>query len=472
MKNKRLYDFIRVIFSNGMGLFLSLAITIILPIKLSVEGYGYWQLYYFYSSLVGLLMFGFSDGVNLRYAGIKYKDLNKELFRTYFRFVLFLSVTMFLLSLTMAFSLLENERLFAFIFISLNIVLFNINGFFLHVNQISLRFKYYSWAIILDRLIFVLSIAPILFLPVKDFKIFIIINILSRCVVILYNIVNSKEIVFGKSLPIRRSLSEISANFKVGIFLTTALGINMLLVGYPRFFIDAFLSIEDFAIYSFANSILSMTIQIVIAISTVLYPLLRRIDITKYETLNVLLEKSVIILCAVMLGTYFPIYIIINSYLSKYIPLLEYLFCLFPLMIYICKNNIVVSTFYKALRLEKRLLLNNIIGLVFGITITFSSFMIFNNIKSIVVTSVVCYALWNHYTEWQLIKKCNWANKNRFGDLVIVIGFLLISRIFTPAWGLLWYGLYLFIIGFLLRRTLKSWLSDILHLLGRKNLQN
>ena len=51
-----------------------------LPKIISVEQYGYWQVYLFYSTYVGILHLGLNDGIYLRYGGEEYNDLNFKLF--------------------------------------------------------------------------------------------------------------------------------------------------------------------------------------------------------------------------------------------------------------------------------------------------------------------------------------------------------------------------------------------------------
>ncbi|MDO5666182.1 MAG: hypothetical protein Q4G63_13150, partial [Bacteroidia bacterium] len=70
-----------VLSSNVLLLSLGIAMSLLLPIILSVDEYGYWQIYLYYSGFVGMFMLGFNDGMNLRYAGKSYNELDKELFQ-------------------------------------------------------------------------------------------------------------------------------------------------------------------------------------------------------------------------------------------------------------------------------------------------------------------------------------------------------------------------------------------------------
>ena len=61
---------------NGLSLLVSVCMILIVPKILELKDYGYWQLFLFYFSYVGFLHFGWEDGIYLRYAGLRYIDLD------------------------------------------------------------------------------------------------------------------------------------------------------------------------------------------------------------------------------------------------------------------------------------------------------------------------------------------------------------------------------------------------------------
>lgn len=452
-----------------MILLLGLVITILLPIKLTVEEFGYWQLYFFYSSFVGLFMLGMADGIHLRFAGIDYTNLNKKRFRLYFRFTLLHSFTMFLIiSLLITYFVEDSNRAFALFFISLNIVIFNINGFFIHVNQVTSRFKYYSWGIVLDRIIFVLSIIPMILLSFESYKYYVILNILSRSFVIIYHIFTSKELVFGDVDSFIENKKDILSLMKTGMFLTISSILSMLLISFPRLIIDKFYGIEEFATFSFANSILSIGIQLVIAASTVIYPMLKKMDQGNYEETSNLLNISVWIFGAIILSIYFPIEYFILMYLPKYQSILNYLFILFPMMIYQCKNNIVITTLFKTLRFEKEMLLINLCGITVNIFVTLLSFYFFKTIISIIAASVCCFAIWVYISDIYIKMKCNWKNSYYYLDFLILISFISTSQIQNWIIGLFVYILCLLSIALLFKTKFIIWYGKLLCLLRNK----
>lgn len=71
--------------ANLITIIVSFVVTLFLPKIISVEQYGYWQVYLFYSTYVGILHLGLNDGIYLRYGGSEYSKLDFELFHGQFK---------------------------------------------------------------------------------------------------------------------------------------------------------------------------------------------------------------------------------------------------------------------------------------------------------------------------------------------------------------------------------------------------
>ena len=64
--------------SNIVSFACSVLITLIIPKRLGIDDYGYFQLYLFYTTYIGFLHLGWADGVLLRYGGAYYEILDKS----------------------------------------------------------------------------------------------------------------------------------------------------------------------------------------------------------------------------------------------------------------------------------------------------------------------------------------------------------------------------------------------------------
>lgn len=64
--------------SQGVSLFVSVMMSVIVPKALGVSDYAYWQLFLLISSYVGIGLLGVNDGLYLRLGGKRYGELNYE----------------------------------------------------------------------------------------------------------------------------------------------------------------------------------------------------------------------------------------------------------------------------------------------------------------------------------------------------------------------------------------------------------
>ena len=68
-KKKFIGNLIYAFAAQGLSFALSVLMSIIVPKVLSLNDFGYWQLFIFYTSYVGFFHFGFNDGVYLLNGG-------------------------------------------------------------------------------------------------------------------------------------------------------------------------------------------------------------------------------------------------------------------------------------------------------------------------------------------------------------------------------------------------------------------
>ena len=80
-------NIILVALSNILTLISGVLVGFVLPKIMSKADYGYYKTFTLYFSYIGLFPLGFIDGIYLIYAGLNYKDLNKNKFRLYTRFL-------------------------------------------------------------------------------------------------------------------------------------------------------------------------------------------------------------------------------------------------------------------------------------------------------------------------------------------------------------------------------------------------
>ena len=89
MKEKStLKDIIKVITGNLVSLLSAIFVAFIFPKITSLTDFGYYKTFTLYISYVGLLHFGFCDGIYLKYAGKDSKQLYGDKFRFFCLFII------------------------------------------------------------------------------------------------------------------------------------------------------------------------------------------------------------------------------------------------------------------------------------------------------------------------------------------------------------------------------------------------
>ena len=76
-----------VLISNIISMLSGILIGFIIPKIMGVTEYGYYKTFTLYSTYIGILHFGFLDGIYLKFAGKQYEELYKEKFKTYTQFL-------------------------------------------------------------------------------------------------------------------------------------------------------------------------------------------------------------------------------------------------------------------------------------------------------------------------------------------------------------------------------------------------
>ncbi|NJE62847.1 hypothetical protein E0L10_01240 [Enterococcus durans] len=365
------YKNFRYVFSSQIFVFIfGVARAFILPIILNVEDYGFFQIYLFYTSYVGIFSLGYNEGIYLRYGQFSMDDLPKRVIKNgnQFHYLLLTGVTM--ISLLLSQIITENYNMrFVFSLISCNILIFGLNGVAIYIYQITNQLKKYSFFNLLPKVIFVIAILIGYFFKIHNYKYYILLDFLSNLLVIIIMIIDLKDIyTFKKIEAIKLGLNEFIKNVSTGINVMLALFSSMLMVGLGRFILERFTSIEEYSHYSLGITISNMLIILSSALSTILYPTLKRIGNKNYNRIYIKLSSVTFITLVFIPVFYFLAYMFIIFFLKDYISVLKYLILLFGVIGMQSRMQILNNTYYKVLRKEKKLLIANINSvLLFGI---------------------------------------------------------------------------------------------------------
>lgn len=333
--------------------------SLLLPHVMSVESFAYWQQYVLYSGFVGIFALGFNDGVYLLYGGSSYDDLPFKRLRSAFRFycgmlILFAGAIAFYALMQ------DSERGFGFFFVALDTFVLCVSGLMTYVLQITDQFKWYALCTVIDKFVFLAAAATMSLLGITDHKLYVIADFCSKIVAFSVFVWRCRRLAFGPAADVREGWLEFSGDIKVGINLMFANFAGMLVANLGRFIVEWFGGLDSYAYYSFGTSVTNLVLTLVTAVSSVLYPALKRLPDNAYGSYYERIDRVVFWLACAGLAVYFPAYLGVEAFYAKYIPMLAYLNLLFVAAVYQSKMSVLVNTFYNALRKEHRLLVVNL----------------------------------------------------------------------------------------------------------------
>lgn len=421
----------RVSSSNLVSLGLSMMTSFVLPLFISVEQYGYWQLFVLYTGYVGFFVLGFNDGVQLNYATESYDKSLASKFNSFKRLLYIITIIESCLLLFISFLVfgVDSIDFYIAVLVIINILPSAIIGLFIYLNQSTLRFKEYSWCNIVDKIIFTTLMLLLIYFKQKSSLLYMSAYTAARFSVIIYCYYSDRLVFTLKGPSVLSLKSEIIKNFKDGfpLMIATVLGGPSIIVA-SRFLIDAKFGIDSFSSYSFALHTLIIAAQFITAVSTVFYPIFKRCNQRELNRMYLSFDKVTTLASIVLLLSYYPASLIVRCFYIKYQAILDYLYIIYPLFIYQCKVNVLVTNMYKVHNQPIRLIVVNSIGIVINIVFIFTAYYVFGTVTSIALGTLIGYILWYYLLQINTYNKENWTLKPAlFADLFIVAVFIMIN---------------------------------------------
>lgn len=439
--------------SNLISLSISTLIVLIVPKMIGVKEYGYLQLYLFYSAYVGFMHLGWNDGIYLRYGGKDYKDLDKRLlFSQFYMMVIFQLCVAFIVFLGSMLVLKDNNRIYIFQMISLNLFIMNILTMLLFILQATNRIKEYAKSLMYGRLFYILIVTIFLLNGIRDFKIIIFSDLIGYLISLLIAIKYCKDFIFLKASSFYISFKEALENISVGMKLLLANIASMLIIGVVRFGIERTWDVSTFGKVSLILSVTNLMIFFINAIGIIVFPILRKAKKTNLPLIYTTIRNFLMVILIGLLLAYYPLKVILTLWLPNYADNLIYMVLLFPIFIYEGKMVLLLNTYLKTLREEKLLLKINLLTLALSIAITMINTIIFKNLTFAILSIVVFVAFKSVVAELYISKVLQIKiYRDIFLELAITFFFIItgwfISNMIAPI---------LFIVVYITYLTIKS----------------
>lgn len=444
-------DISKVFSSNVLALIVGVVNGFLIPRFLGIDEYALFKTFGLYAGYVGVLHFGFIDGIYIKYGGMRREQVPKSQLKAELLFLLVFQFVMLLTGVSIA---LVSKSLIL-IPVALSILPVNMVTFFKFLYQATGSFGQYARINSITPVLTLLATLAIVFLiRERSAALFI-----SSVVIIHYAIFTLLMLGRGRSIFATKSGAVISKamfeNISVGIFIMVGNLSSMFFYSMDRWFVKILLKTEDFAFYSFATSMMHMVMILISSVAMTFYPMLAR---RHQEEILVRKLKSYLLILGAFAGVaYFAFDFVVRWILTDYIPSLEVIELLFAGFPAIAVINAIYVNMYKAQKVEKKYFFTvfGMMAVSFGLNAL--AVIISKSNWTIAAATTIAFYFWFFFSS----KDFKGARTN-LREIAYLAGFLLVffstTRLFS--W---WIGLPLYLAG-ILGITLLFYMQEFLDL--------
>lgn len=437
--------------AQGIAMGLSVVQTLLVPKLLGTEQYGYWQLFIFYVTYVGLGHLGLNDGVYLIKGGQTRDEIDKCSVISQFVFGMAFQLVIALLIVVLAlFGGFGPDREFVITCTGIYLLIQNAANYFSYLLQAMNETRLSSYSKIVERLTFLVPLVVLLVVRYQSYKPFVISYMVSSLVQLIFCMWFCRDFIRAGLEPLPQAASDSWRSIRVGFKLATANIISQLILGIARFAIDAAWGIETFGELSLALSLVSFFLQFVMQASMVLFPALRQASADEVRRFFGNSRDLMSLLFPVIYILYFPMVWLLGLWLPKYANSFVYFVFLIPICVFDSKMNICCTTFFKVLRKETALLKVNLLTCLGSAVLTLIGIYAFHSIYFVICGVVVVIIGRSVASEQYLARDLNVPSgtKLTLGEIVLTVVFVVSA--FTLPQGLAIlvfcaaYGIFLF----------------------------
>lgn len=376
-----------VIFSNLITLLISSVVILVLPKVIGIEEYGYWQLYTFYLTYIGVFHFGWCDGIYLKFGGNDYKKLDKDYFFSQLWLLMMMQIVLSLSTFLVTTFFAPNPDIqFIFYSLSVNFIFTNVRLFFIYTLQTTNEIRTSSLITIFDRTLYIVFIIVILLAGLVDYRWMILSDNIARFLSLCYGFYVCRDIAFRNFSKLKIVFSDVLDNIFVGINLMLSNIASSLIIGVIRFAIQKNWNISTFGKVSLTLSVSNLMMVFINAVGVVIFPILKRTQEEKLPTIYSILRSVLMLVMLSVLVAYYPLRIFLEYWLPHYRESLVYMGIVFPMALFEGKMSLLINTYLKAFRKERLIFYINASILCLSIVMTGVMVFVLDNLVAIVLT--------------------------------------------------------------------------------------
>lgn len=468
---KTIRDILKVSLSNILKLLSGVLVGFLLPKIIGVTDYGYYKTFTLYAAYVGLLHFGFIDGIYLKFGGKNYEELEKESFRLYSKFLFIIEFFVVLLSSVAFLLTLNGELRFIFLCLAVYCLITNIIGYYQVISQITSRFNELSLRNIFQSILIALSVIALWIIHVFydepiSYRVYTIVYLVVNLVLSIWYIFTYRGITFGKSAKFSVNSKQVFSFFVLGLPLLVSNLCSSLILAIDRQFVNILFEVETYAVYAFAYNMLALITTALSAISTVLYPSLKKADSKSLKNNYPYLVGGILIIVFLFLIFYFPLMWFVPWFLPNYAESLPIFRVILPGLAISSAVTIVMHNYYKTEGKELLFFAKSLVVLSLSIVANLCAYYFFKTTISISIASIIVMTIWYFLVEVYFIRryKINWIKNSLY--LVFMS-----SSFYLITWWNNWWASMLIYLAILILASIIFYKNELQKFFLKKNKQ-
>lgn len=424
-KNKDLVNLVVVICSNILIIIVNLFLGFALPNFMSVEDYAYYRVYCLYIGYVGIFHLGIVNGVYLLYGKYNFDQLPKQVLRRYtyiltgiqFAFVILLFGILAVFK-----SYIGNETCIAYAFIIINIPIINLKLFFSYINQFTKRFLQDSCIALLQSVVNLLIVVIVVSFNPYHFEYLLFLVTVNNLLCLLLAGYQNRKLIFGKSDNIDRN--EFKEVLKSGFLVLISEFAGVIILGIDSIFVQHLFSVNDFAMYSFAVSVITAIYSLIATVSNLVYPYLARTDDSKHTRYYNLLTDVILIVSAFSMLGFFVSKYLVENWIDKYVASIPIIAILFGTVLFRSIIALVCANYFKVLKMVKEFTINNAIAIVITGVLDVVAYLIFKDYIYIAWASLLAFIIWFIISDVTFVLRLDIHKKDYIKRYVYIIAIL------------------------------------------------
>ena len=377
--------------SNMLALGVSLAVTLLLPKLIGITDYSFWQLYIFYMGYVGVLQFGWSDGIYLRFGGASYASLDRPLL-----FSQFWSLVASQLTLTLAGAAIivgispERSRLIVGLAVAASVTILASRQFCSLLLQATGRIAEYARVLATESIAFLVLASLAWLTGFRDLASLIGCDLVAKTISMTVGIWSCRDVVLGRH-RFHPSWTEVSTNIGAGISLMVANVAGLLCIGIIRFGVERSWSVVEFGLISLGLSASSLMMVFFNSVGIVAFPALRRMPIDSRTRIFMKIRNIYVAVAFASLLLYLPIRSALTLWLPAYQRSFAFLAILLPMIVFEGRTVFLTNAYLKTLRRERLILLSNLVSLALSVFLAFVSILWLHRLEFAVLSILVVF---------------------------------------------------------------------------------